>query len=264
VLVVNQFETEFERLLEAPRRDAYQAARYGFAEFAIHVLASRSFDIIDRVQEHAGFWNTVLGGLQGSAFIALGRLFDKTKGTVTARKVLTYAMKNPGLFTKDAFKKRRQKTDSNFDAAHYLDFFAAIHEARAESFRQAKEELDKWTKFFEDHVEDIRHMFAHSTGASREEVDRLFESLLLRELEQLVVFPLRLLSALQQLYQNGHEPVLQPMPTHIHEVIAQATDRCGHSAPEHVYVVQEVASFMEWMTKAPSAEADARAARGPI
>jgi hypothetical protein len=259
--VLSIFERDFEGHLATLRRDAEEAAKYGFAELAVHVLASRNPEIRDRVQEHAGFWNTVLGGFQGSSFIALGRLFDRTKGTVSAAKVLTYAIEHPGIFTKQALKARRQKASPDFDEATYPDFFKSIHPANKDSFA-AKSELDEWTSFFSASVEGIRHqVFAHSLGMSREKVDEMFSRLPVRKYETLLVFPLRLLSSLDQLYMNGRKPDLPEMPTLIHEVIEKARDRTGRNAAEHITAVREVATFLDWMTQAPSAEADARNAR---
>ena len=93
-------------------------------------------------------------------------------------------------------------------------------EPRAAAFKPLRDAFDEHRALYVAKVQPIRHqVFAHAGRIAREERDALFSDLFVRELEGLVVFPLRLASAFFRLYHDGIEPVLADnVPTVITDV----------------------------------------------
>jgi len=84
-------EEEFHYQLEVLGGNARSCAIFMFTQLAFDQIAGSDADIRERVNEHAGFWNGVLGGLQTAAFVALDRIFDTRKDTNNAGRLLLYA-----------------------------------------------------------------------------------------------------------------------------------------------------------------------------
>jgi hypothetical protein len=57
-------DQEFELRLNALSRDARAAARFTYIGEAVRFSAAPRPELIARLDEFAGFWNTVLGALQ--------------------------------------------------------------------------------------------------------------------------------------------------------------------------------------------------------
>jgi hypothetical protein len=66
-------EAEFERELEVFRTEAEGAAQFFYAYLAIHAAAGAKKPVYRLLNTAPLFWNTILGGLQTSAFVTLGR-----------------------------------------------------------------------------------------------------------------------------------------------------------------------------------------------
>ena len=67
----------FEHELEIFRTEAEAAAQFFYAYLSVHETAGRHPTVFRLLNTAPLFWNTNLGALQTSAFIALGRIFDQ-------------------------------------------------------------------------------------------------------------------------------------------------------------------------------------------
>jgi hypothetical protein len=77
-----------------------------------------------------------------------------------------------------------------------------------------RKEFEGYRASYESRVQPIRHgVFAHAGRLDRKARDELFTKVFIRELEKMVVFPLRLHRALFHLYMNGSKPSLDSPPT---------------------------------------------------
>jgi HEPN superfamily AbiU2-like protein len=87
-------EEAFARELEIFRTEAEAAAQFFYTYLAMHEVAKRNKDVFRMFDEHAMFWKTLLGGVQTSALIALGRVFDQqSKHNIDA--LIRVAQRNP-------------------------------------------------------------------------------------------------------------------------------------------------------------------------
>src|SRR5256885_12181769 len=100
-------EQQFERELEIFRTEAEAAAQFFYSYLAIHEVAKRQRRVFHMLDEHALFWNTILGGLQTAALIAVGRVFDQ-QSAHNVHVVLRLARDNRAIFSKVAIGKRKQ------------------------------------------------------------------------------------------------------------------------------------------------------------
>ena len=245
---MEQFEREFEQQLDALGRDSRQAARFVYMQAVVDYRAAEP-EILDRLNRHAAFWNGVLGALQTSAFIALGRIFDDDKGTHNADDLLRYAENYRGIFSAQALAVRKVKAGlSPEDAKKYA---ADRYELRAGGLGHLRAELATRQALYRDKVAPIRHkVFAHAGKLNRDQRDALFTALFKRSLEDLVVFTLRLERALWQLYHNGIEPTLADAPSNIRDVV-DALPAPGVTTWEHLHAAREAQAFLEWLRRGP-------------
>jgi hypothetical protein len=70
-------EQQFARELEVFRTEAETASQFFYCYLAVHEVAKRHKRVFRMFNEHALFWNTIIGGVQTAALIAVGRVFDQ-------------------------------------------------------------------------------------------------------------------------------------------------------------------------------------------
>jgi hypothetical protein len=100
-------DAQFERELEIFRTESEGAAQFFYAYLAIHAAAGAKRPVYRLLNTAPLFWNTILGGLQTAAFVALGRVFDQ-KSTHNVGKLVQLAYDNPQMFSKAALARRKQ------------------------------------------------------------------------------------------------------------------------------------------------------------
>jgi hypothetical protein len=248
---IDGYEADFEQRLEALDRDSRQCAIFAYTQAALDYQAN-DFEIRDRLNQHAGFWNGVIGALQTSAFIALGRIFDDDRGTHNADELLRFAQNAPGIFSRQALEAR--KIREGLLPQQAKQYAADRYELSRGGLAQLRGEFQKRQDLYRDKVSPIRHkVFAHAGRLDRTARDALFTALFRRSLEDLVVFTLRLHIALWQLYHNGLEPVLRDAPSNIIEVM-KALPQPGMSSWEHLHSAKDTAEFLDWLKQAPFEE----------
>ena len=89
---MNQFkrdEMEFEGYLAALNNDGRAGCLFVYTESVLHFFFGSDFEVLDRVNPLAAFWNGILGALQCSGFMALGRMFDKDNSAHTIHALPT-------------------------------------------------------------------------------------------------------------------------------------------------------------------------------
>jgi hypothetical protein len=94
-------DEKFKRELEVFRTEEESATQFFYAYQAVHAVAYESKHVSDRLNTAPLFWNTCLGALQTSAFIALGRIFDQDS-VHNLDRLLRMAQENSQIFSKAA------------------------------------------------------------------------------------------------------------------------------------------------------------------
>ena len=204
-----QPETTFANELEVFQTEAESGIQFFYSYLTIHAVAGDHKEVHRLLNRAPLFWNTVLGALQTSTFIALGRVFDQNS-THNIDCLLQIAQSNIGIFSKEALSGRKRRASANAD--EWLEeYLRDVHVPNADDFRRLRRHAAKQRKLYEKNYRALRNqVFAHKELSAQGDIQALFAKTNIRELQQLLVFLRRLHEALWQLYHNGRKPTLRP------------------------------------------------------
>lgn len=212
---------EFEAQLELFRTECESAIQFFYAWDATHAVAGKNKSVVKLLNKAPLFWNTALGALQTSTFVALGRVFDPDQENHSVTRLLLLAHANLDIFSKEALAERKRKVSANAD--EWLpEYLKDVYVPSGDDFRRIKRHVAQRRKIYEKNYRPIRHkVFAHRAVVTNAEVGELFAKTNLQELRQLLVFLGRLHEALWQLYFNGHKPTLRPARFSVNRMLEQ-------------------------------------------
>jgi hypothetical protein len=243
-------EQEFELRLNALGRDARAAARFTYIGEAVRYSAAPKPEIIARLDRHAGFWNTVLGALQTSAILALGRIYDQRKDVLSARKLLDHVTNYRGLFSTASLSARAAM---RMDAAQVAGYVAGYQPPSQAQFEALTIALTEAMALYEAKVEPIRHkVFAHAGRITQGDLHEMFGNVPVSDFERLSIFPQCLHETLWQTFTNGRELVLIESQTAVAEFVANPLGRRSIGL-EPEYAVRDATDFLAWLESAPLA-----------
>ncbi|PVX26333.1 MAG: hypothetical protein CW716_06265 [Candidatus Bathyarchaeum sp.] len=206
---MNKPENIFVKELEVFRTESESAIQFFYSFLSIHAVAGDHKKVYRLLNTAPLFWNTTLGALQTSTFIALGRVFDQNSRHNVDR-LIKIAQSNMGIFSKESLAGRKRRDSENAD--EWIDaYLRDVYVPNAEDFRRLRRHIAKRRKIYESNYRDIRHkIFAHKVISAKEEEHVLFGKTNIREMQKFLIFLRRLHEALWQLYHNGRKPTLQP------------------------------------------------------
>lgn len=242
-------DARFERELEIFRTEAEQCAQFLFAFLAVHDAAYRKKAVHKLLNRAPLFWNTCLGALQASAFIALGRVFD-SDSPHNINQLLRLAQDNrTQLFSKAALGRRKQAASPN--SQEWSDeFLRSAHEPGADDFRRIRKRVAKWRRIYEANYRDVRHQFfAHKQAAEDSEVTALFSKGTNRELQQLIAFLGSLYKALWELFFNGRNLVLRPARYSLAEIRRRPKPKFFSNRAVQEVITHEAHEFLLFAAK---------------
>ena len=206
---MNETELRFTQELEVFRTEAESAAQYFYGYLAVHELARRRKAVFDLLNENALFWNTAVSGLQVSAMIALGRVFDADPRTHRLDGVIAMAKSHIEIFSKDALRRRKRGAVS-VDPPWLADCIRDAYVPAQADFKRLKARINQHRKLYHKNVDFIRNrILAHNEDVAPSEMARLLSNTRVAEIQRLIVFLLALHEALSQLFENGRRPVLR-------------------------------------------------------
>lgn len=247
---MKQFEQQFDGHLTALKNDGRAASIFVYSEITLNHFFGGDTDLFDRVNEHAGFWNGVLAALQTSGFIALGRMYDQDGSTHSLHALLRFIEDYRGIFRPSALEVRRQAIGMTPEDAH--SYAEGSWTLKASDLVPIRTEFEEFQRLYKASIEPIRHkVFAHAGKISRQELNDLFTGVFLRDLERMVVFPLRLERALSRLYVDGVAPTLESAITNMVEILKSLPDE-GTNTWDHFHAVKSAAEMATWMKLTPA------------
>jgi hypothetical protein len=202
-------EQRFVQELDLFRRECEASSQHLYAYLAIHALAKRRKRVFRALDRSALFWNTVLGALQTSSLITLGRVFDQdTPHNVDV--LLRLAQSRPTMFSRSALATR--KHDSNQPKPDWLnDYVAQAYEPTPEDFRRLRAHVGKVRRIYEARYRALRHVFAHRIADGPDEVAPIIAKANINELKRLISSLLSLYEALFELFWNGRQPIVRKL-----------------------------------------------------
>lgn len=203
-------EQRFLQELDLFRGECEASSQHLYAYLAIHALAKRSKRVFRALDRSALFWNTVLGALQTSSLITLGRVFDQDSPH-NVDVLLRLAQSTPAMFSRHALTRR--KHDSSTPKPDWLnEYVAQAHEPSPEDFRRLRAHVRKARRVYEARYRELRHkVFAHRVAHGPDEVAPIAAKANINELKRLISSLLSLYEALFELFWNGRQPILRKL-----------------------------------------------------
>jgi hypothetical protein len=242
-------EEQFERELEIFRTEAETAAQFFYAFLAIHASAGARKPVYRLLNTAPLFWNTVLGGLQTAAFVALGRVFDQNSAHNLDR-LLKLAQDNPQIFSRAALAQRKQGSAST-PPVWLADYMKRVYVPKPSDFRRLRGYVSKQRKIYIDKYRPLRHqVFAHKGLSDAAVVSALFAKTNIREMQQMLVFLMSFYNALWRLFYNGHRPVLHPQRYSVARMRARAA-KSPKGGSVHERLVYEAERFLRAASASP-------------
>ena len=199
---MTNLEREFEAELELFRTESESAVQFFYAYLAIHEVAKRRTEVFRLLGANAMFWMTVSGALQGSALIAIGRIFDQDSPHNLDR-LLRLAQSNLSMFSKMALGKRKQGNAA--ESPVWLDeYLEGVPEPSIRFFRRLRTRTKEFRRIYDSKYRPLRHgIYAHRAAVNQAEVDRIVAQTNIVEFERLFLFLLSVHESLWQLFMNG-------------------------------------------------------------
>lgn len=236
-------EEAFDNELDIFRREVESGMQFFYAWLAINGVA-KDKAIENALNESSLFWMTILGSLQQSMFITLGRLFDQDSAH-NVDTILRMAQRNSSMFSKSALGRRKTGTSSS--PPEWLgDYLRQAHEAAPDDFRRLRAHVRKWRSVYDAKCRDIRRkIHAHKEIVDQSKVHALYSNVRIREIEHMLVFLKKLQLALWELFHNGRKPVLRPMPYAGSRMLKGA--RSSSRSMEHVHrrIIEEARDALQ-------------------
>ena len=219
-------EVQFVDELEVFRKDTEQSIQFFYGNLAVNAAAAGDKRILRLLNRAPLFWNTVVGALQTSCFISLGRVFDR-KSPHNVDRLLRIAQKNPGIFSKAALADRKRSTSENAD--EWLDeYLKTAYVPKPDDFNRLQTHVARRRRIYESNYRDLRHkVFAHSQITEESKVNTLFARTRIRELQQLLTFLSSLHEALWHMLHNGRKPTLRPVRYSVKRMLKLSSPRKG-------------------------------------
>jgi len=212
--VISKEEENFRGMLEVLRKDQREASQFFYASIATHNLASKSKEVADALNENPLYWNTVLGSLETSFFIALNRIFDN-KSRHNIQKLIAFLKANseellsPGALEARKMEGVRQQGGSEtpawlpkyIDSANYPD---------DKYFLRLERYVNKYKKIYTDNYAKIRHeVLAHNVTVRRVEVSKLYMKTNVRVVSRILSFVDAAYEYIWQMAWNGRRVSLR-------------------------------------------------------
>ncbi|MFM9843604.1 MAG: hypothetical protein ACKVOI_11605 [Dongiaceae bacterium] len=242
-------EAWFERELEQLRRNSEAAIQFLYAWLSFHACAGDSQEIRRAINRTPLFWNTSLGALQTSLFIALGRIFDLDPKSHSLEAILLIVEKNPGIFSRPSLARRKAQQSPG---APWIDEYVQnAYVPDVSDFRRIRRFAQSRRSVYDKAYKKIRNkVFAHSGIATRLQSDELFGSTKIGELQRLVLSLRNLQETLYQLYMNGRKPQAMKVRYGVTALRRAASRNDHYSLPVQERIVVEAFKLLRSLSTA--------------
>jgi hypothetical protein len=233
----------FERQLENLEHEAGVIANYVYAEMTIQHAASKSTNLLRRLNQTPVFWIACTAALQSSSYISLGRVFDL--GSPYNLEALLKAMElNLQVFQRNALAERKRAGHAA-DPSWLKDYLANAYYPTKKDVDRLRKKVREYRLIYERAIMPVRHQYlAHRQAHGQEKVQKLFAKGKVDEICRLATFLIRLQNALWELFQNGRKPILRPLRYSIKAIYDAQSKKNG----SHEYMVRDAKAFLESLT----------------
>jgi hypothetical protein len=195
---------EDELLIFGAEEEAAQ--QYFFAYLLLVDEPAEDNEVLRTLLSNSFFWTTIQQGMLLSAFIVLGRIFDRDPRSHTIDTLMAATEKNLSAFSKEALVKRTMTGGVCREQAEAL--LGDVHELTAHDVNGLKAEIDHWRgTYVRNNYSCVRHkVFAHRDTSSATEANKMMEKTSREEMKDLFGFLGGLRSALSMAFTHGVKP----------------------------------------------------------
>lgn len=233
-------ENEFTAELDLFRREANAAIQFFYSWLAIRDISARDERVYQILNRSSLFWNTCLGALQTSTFIALSRVFDQSSKH-NLDLLLKLAQDNQQIFSKKALARRKRQSIRKTD--DWLDtYLRRAYVPTKDDFRRLRRHVARYRRIYQNNYRPLRDkLYAHREVSGHIDRTNLFSRTNIRELQRLLIFLARIHDALHELFHNGWKPNLPPARYSLNGMRARLLrTKMGNSIQEMIYSDAEV------------------------
>lgn len=240
-------EVQFEQELEVFRTEVETALQFFYGFLAIHACVGDTPTVHRLLNTAPLFWNSTLGALQTSTFVALGRIFDQSSPH-NIGVILALAEGNSSMFSKTALERRKLGSAANA-SSWIAEYMNSVYVPKSADFRRLRGYVSKHRKTYLTKYQVLRHkVFAHKEITDATQISALFARTNIREMQRMLLFCLSLYDALWQLFMNGRKPVLRSRRISVDRIRKRAVGR-GRSNAVHERIVEDAETFLRAATK---------------
>ncbi|EDY82204.1 hypothetical protein VDG1235_1824 [Verrucomicrobiia bacterium DG1235] len=171
----------------------------------IHDIAYECSEIERTLNLDAETWNIILHSLQVTHFMTLGRIFDIDGDAFSIHKLLRECIDNIDDFSKEALRERKRVAPPVNADRNWLDsYMDSKYSPTQADFLRLRGETSKKQKDYEEHIKPIRHkVYAHTDFSMMDTAHLLFSKTKIKQIEDLVIYALKIDRVLTRLYDNG-------------------------------------------------------------
>lgn len=217
-----------EELLKEYRSEVNVAATSFYAWKSINNLAAHDPALFQALQRNALSWNLIAHSLQITFFSALGRLFDRDKRSLTARKLIDKCETNLDQFSKRAFEARRLANNHGVRPDYLDEYLSRVYVPVAADFQALSVAITPWEDVYNTNYQPIRNkLIAHKDTATIGARGSLFEKTNIGEVEAILEALYQVAGVVEQLLNNG-----------------RLTNLSQHRLPEEEFIRQDLKSIL--------------------
>jgi hypothetical protein len=246
----------FLNALQTFERQVGEATQYWFVGATVNESARRQPRLGRAFQSSALFWNTLRGGLQYHAIVAVGRVLGPSSSNpvnIDSLLRIVYEHRDE-VFSKAAFKARRTTGDEERDNANNLpNLIAGYHEPKRRDFRRLSAFAKKYRRIYTEQFLPIRTKYlAHSDQLTVEQIVEMFSKTRIRDFERLLVFLNTLHDVLWHMYHNGLPPTFRQRRYSVRALVRERLDRLSRRTVQED-TVKQTRRFLEVFVRGSAA-----------
>jgi hypothetical protein len=216
-------KAELEDRMDRFRHSAVTCAIYGYTYMTLDYRLGGDPDTQDRLSQHNMFWTVTYSAYQYSTIVAIGRVYDPNKKH-SAKRLLDFAFGHHALFASDNARARLSTLQGEAQRRESL---------YADKLKPLRDQVIAHMGDMPEHVRDIHFLLLRK-----------------RDMEDLVLFPLRLHRALLALKNGGTGADLENVPTEITEVVCARRDST-YADWKHIEASAATLKFLDWLRSTP-------------
>lgn len=193
---------DFERRLEMFGREVAESNRSYYAFLTIHHEYATRPKLKEACDSAWTFMVSVLGALQTTLVIALGRIFDDDKRAESSvRNLLGFAKRHREVFTSQTLRSRASTIA--YVSIRLEANLIGYREPEVSEFRDIERLLKPHAQAYFDKLRPIRHQWLAHREIGAPDAKRLFGGTNLAEIEAMLHFLTEVHDALRRMYMEG-------------------------------------------------------------